>query len=170
MKTSVKNMVMMGVLAAILVVVQVGMSFLPNIELVSLLLILYGIALGRYALLPLYVFVLVEGLIYGFSLWWFNYLYVWLPLVLLAIAFRKNRSALFWALVSAVFGLCFGGLCAIPYLFIGGPGAALAYWTAGLYFDLLHCGSNFLLALLLFRPLLRLCNRLAAQWAPPRRV
>ena len=66
-----------GVLGAVLLVVQVALAPLPNIELVSLLVMLFTLALGRYVAYSLAVFVLLEGLIYGFGLWWFSYLYIW---------------------------------------------------------------------------------------------
>lgn len=151
-------------MGAILVVAQVSLSFLPNIELVSLLLIVFTLCIGRYVLAPLYVFVLVEALIYGFTMWVVNYLYVWPLLCLLVYVFRRQRSPLFWALFSGIFGLCFGALCALPYLFIGGPSSAFAYWVSGLYFDLLHCAGNFGVALLLFKPLMRLSERLLREF------
>ena len=52
-----------------------------------------------------------------------------------------------------VFGLMFGALCAIPYAVAGGLAAGIAYWVSGIPFDLLHCGGNVVLALVLFRPL-----------------
>lgn len=34
----------------------------------------------KRALIPLYVFILLDGVYRGFSFWWISYLYVWLPL------------------------------------------------------------------------------------------
>ena len=67
--------------------------------------------------------------------------------------FRKNSSVLFWSILSGFFGLAFGALCALPYLAAGGIGAAIAYWTSGLLFDVTHCVGNFVVCLVLFRPL-----------------
>ena len=71
MKT--KELVRDAFLAAILLVLQVSLSWLPNVELVSLLLILYTLVFRRHVWFILYVFVILEGLIYGFGLWWFSY-------------------------------------------------------------------------------------------------
>ena len=35
------------------------------------------------------------------------------------------------------------------------------WWVNGLFFDMLHCGGNFVIALVLFVPLRRLMKRLA---------
>ena len=47
----------------------------------------------------------------------------------------------------------FGALCGIVDIFIGGFGYAAAKWVSGIPFDLLHCGGNFVIALIIFRPL-----------------
>ena len=75
MKT--REIVTMGILSAILLAAQVSLGFLPNIELVTLLLIVYTLVLKKKVFFVIYVFVLLEGMIYGFGLWWINYLYVW---------------------------------------------------------------------------------------------
>jgi hypothetical protein len=36
----------------------------------------------------------------------------------------------------------------------------VAKWVSGIPFDLLHCGGNFVMALVLFRPLRRLMEKL----------
>ncbi|HWR23315.1 MAG TPA: hypothetical protein VN366_07535 [Feifaniaceae bacterium] len=160
---SVRGVALMGVLGALLILVQVGLAVLPNIELVSLLIILYTLIFGKRAFIPVFIFILAEGLLYGFGLWWLNYLYVWPILAAVALLFQKQRSPVFWAIVSAAYGLCFGALCAIPYLFIGGPPSAFAYWVQGIPFDVLHCVGNGIAALLLFKPLLKLFERLGAR-------
>lgn len=150
----VREIVLYGILAALLLAVQVGLAFLPNIELVTVLLIVYAKVFGKKALYPLYTFVLLEGLIYGFGIWWFSYLYVWAVLVAAAGLLKKQKSPLFWTLAAGIFGLCFGALTSIPYLFIGGLQMAWAYFINGIPFDLLHCFGNCVTTFILYRPLL----------------
>lgn len=150
-----------GLLGAILLIGQVGLSFLPNIEIVSTLVIVYALTLKRRVFPIIYVFVLLEGLVFGFGVWWVSYLYIWSVLALLALAFQKMDSALFWAVLSGAFGLSFGALCAIPYLISGGIGAAFSYWASGIPFDILHCAGNFALTLALYRPLIRTFQKMA---------
>lgn len=76
------------------------------------------------------------------------------------IFFRKNDSALFWAVIAGAHGLFFGAMTAIPYLFIGGWEAAVSYWISGIPFDLLHCAGNFVVTLILLNPLLKLTRKL----------
>ncbi len=150
----------MGLLAAILLIGQVGMAFLPNIEPVSTLIILYTLTHKKYIFYIIYVFVLLEGILYGFGIWWMSYLYIWSILALIVLALQKLDNAVLWAVVSGAFGLLFGALCAIPYLISGGIGAAFAYWSAGIPYDILHCGGNFALTLILYKPLTRLIRKL----------
>ena len=162
-RLDIYRLVLLSLLGALLFVSQVVLSWLPNIEIVSLLLIAYTRIYGLKVLYPLYIFVMMEGLFYGFGHWFLNYLYVWLPVVAVALVLRRMQSSLGWAIVSAIFGLMFGALCSILYLFMGGPSMMVAYWVAGVWFDLLHCGGNFLTALILSAPLYKLLIRLNQQ-------
>ena len=159
--TASRRVVLCAMLAAIMTALQAAMSALPNIEPVSLLILVYTLVFGRDVFYIIYTFVLLEGLLYGFHLWWMTYLYIWTlwALAVLLIGRGKNHAPLLWAAASGAFGLSFGALDALPYL-VGGPMAAFSRWLAGIPFDLLHCGGNFVLALTLKEPLYRLLVRL----------
>lgn len=163
MKSKILDITVGAMLGAVLLCVQIALSFLPNIELVSLLIILYTIVLGSRALIPIYVFVVLEGFVYGFGIWWINYLYVWAVLFAVTMLFRNVKSSIFWSVISAVYGLFFGFLCAIIYLFMGGFNAAFAYWLSGIPFDIAHCIGNFLACIILFKPLLKLLQKIRSQ-------
>lgn len=156
-----RQVVLCALLAAVMTALQAAMAPLPNIEPVSLLILVYALVFGRDVFYIVYTFVLLEGLLYGFHLWWVTYLYIWSlwALAVLLLGRGGTRSPLFWAAASGAFGLSFGALDALPYL-AGGPAAALSRWIAGIPFDLLHCAGNFCLALALERPLRRLLERL----------
>ena len=156
-----RRVVLCAMLAAVMTALQAAMSPLPNIEPVSLLILVYALVFGRDVFYIIYTFVFLEGLLYGFHLWWMTYLYIWTlwALTVLFLGRGRERSPLLWAAASGAFGLSFGALDAIPYL-AGGPAAAFSRWVAGIPFDLLHCGGNFFLALVLERPLVQLLTRL----------
>ena len=143
-----------------LLVCQIAMAPLPNIEVVSVLVMLFTIALGKYVGYTLSVFVLLEGLIYGFGLWWFSYLYIWTVLAMVTWFFRKMDSRLGWALLCGFYGLLFGTLSSIPYFVLSGFKVGIAYIAAGIPFDLIHAVSNFLLAFLLLPVLRTLLDKL----------
>jgi energy-coupling factor transport system substrate-specific component len=151
---------LMAIMGVVLAASKEALAFLPNFELVTLLLILFTLCFGRYVIGALGVFLLLEGLLYGFGLWWAMYLYVWPLLAGLAWLFRWMDRAWQWALLAGGYGLCFGSLCALAYLPLGGASMALAWAIAGLPFDFIHAGANFLLALVLYRPLRTALDRL----------
>ena len=155
-----RETVLFGVLGALMFGLQVVMGPLPNIEPVSLLVMLFAVTFGWKSLYVIYTFVVMEILFYGFSLWNLNYLYIWTILAVAAVVLRKQTSPLVWAMVSGVFGLRFGALCGIVDVFIGGVSYAAAKWVSGIPFDLLHCGGNFVIALTLFVPLRKWMDRL----------
>lgn len=160
MKSFAYEMATLGILAAVLFCAQVVLAPVPNVEVVSLLVVLYTRHYRAKALAAVYAFVLLEGLLYGFGLWFVNYLYVWTILWLLAMLLRNVKSMAGWVLLLAGFGLCFGLLCAIPYLFIGGIGMAAGYFISGIPFDILHCAGNAAVAAVLFKPLDRVFVRM----------
>lgn len=154
-RLSPRPLVVTALLAAILLLAQISLSFLPNIELVTLLLLCYTAVFPlRQVLGAVLVFDLLEGILYGFGLWWVMYLYVWPIWVILSLALRRTSSGLVRAVAAGGYGLCFGALCALPYLAFG-PGAALANWVSGIPFDIAHCAGNFLTTLLLYTPLVK---------------
>ena len=160
MKT--RDLVVIAMMAAILFVAQVALSFIPNIELVTLLIMIYTLVMGRKTIFAIYVFALLEGLFYGFGIWWIMYLYVWTILYFVVSIFGKQEGVLGWGLIGGFFGLFFGTLCSIPYFFIGGIGAGLAWWGAGLLYDVLHGVGNFVVILCLFKPIYNVIKKLYA--------
>ena len=148
-------------MAALIFSSKVALAAIPNINLNSVLIILTVVFFGWHALLTVYVYVLLEGLVFGFSIWWFGYLYVWDVLVVAAMLLRRNESPLVWAVVAAVFGLCFGPLMYLEYFAInGGWEMFFAMWVAGIPYDLTHCIGNFVFTLVLYRPLHKVMRRL----------
>ena len=155
-----KDIALIGMMSAVMITAQVVLNFLPNIEFVSLLIILYTLVFGWRALYIIYVFVAAEGLIYGFGLWFINYLYVWTVLFVLVFLLRKLNSTFLWAVISGLYGLSFGALCSIPYFITGGPASGFAYWVQGIPFDILHGAGNFIAAIVLYHPLYLLLSRI----------
>ena len=159
-KPLLREWILFGILGAMTFALKLGMAALPNIEPVSLCLLVFGVVFGYKALYPVFVYVTMEFLCFGIGIWNVYYLYVWPLLVIIAISLRSMKQPLAWALVSGVFGLLFGALCGIADAFIGGIGFAVAKWASGIPFDIAHCVGNFIIALVLFRPLRDLLEKL----------
>ena len=161
------DIALMGMMVAVIEACKFVMASLPNIELTSFWLIIFTLMIGWKIVFVVPVFILIEGLIYGFGMWWVMYLYAWPMLVLLTWIFRKQDSVWVFSILSAAFGLCFGLLCAIPYFFIGfvdggilsGLIMAFNWWIAGIPFDITHGIANFILMFLLYRPMRELMGK-----------
>ena len=167
-RAAARDAATVGLMVAVIEACKFTMQALPNIEMTSFLVILFTLCYPRLTLYAIPVFTLIEGLLYGFGLWWVMYLYAWPLLTLVTRAFARSDSAFFWAMVSGVFGLLFGLLCSVPYFFVGFVSGGFAqgftrmfsWWVAGIPFDLIHGVSNFALMLALYRPISNLLKRM----------
>ncbi|MBO6054526.1 MAG: hypothetical protein J6P31_03310 [Oscillospiraceae bacterium] len=160
-RSSARTIAICAMMAALLELGKFMLNAVANVEVVTLLILLFSRRFGWKVLPSIAVFVGLEFLFWGFGTWSFCYLYVWPLLAGIGIIFRKQNATLLWALIAGAFGLCFGALCSLTYLVIGGIHFAFTWWTAGIPYDLIHCGANFVLTLILWKPLDRLLARLA---------
>ena len=69
---SIREICLFGILAALTFAAKYVMSWLPNIEPVSLMVMLFAVTFGWKALFPIYVYVLMEILFYGLGTWNFT--------------------------------------------------------------------------------------------------
>lgn len=157
MKIKTNEICLYGILGALMFALKFVMAPLPNIEPVSLLLIAYTIVFGLNAIYPLITYVLLEILIYGFSFWSVGYFYIWLVLVIIVFIVSKtfnSRNSIMWSIISGLFGLTFGALYIPLYLVTGGLTLAITWWVSGLPYDITHGIANFILCLVLFKPII----------------
>ena len=96
--STAKIVAFIGVMAATLECAKLALSFLPNIEIVTLLTALYSYVFGIYGLIASVVFVSIEPLIYGFGTWVVSYYIYWPTVALVFMLFArikvKNRFIL----------------------------------------------------------------------------
>lgn len=157
---SIQRLVKIGLLGASLTVAKWALSFIPNTELVSLLIVLYALVFGRDTFWMILVFNLMEGLQWGFGIWWISYLYTWPILAAVTLLLKRmfKEEFLLWAVVSGVFGLLFGSFFALAYV-PADPMYALTYWIRGLPWDAWHGACNFIVMLVLGKTLYRVLLR-----------
>ena len=156
-----------GLLGGAMFAAKMAMAPWPNIEPVSLLVMLYAVCFGWQGLYAVYLYVLLEFALWGVGLWSICYLYIWPVLFCLARLLRGMDSLFGWAALSGCFGLLFGALCALVYWPVGGWAFALSWWVSGLPWDLVHGVGNFVIALVLFHPLRHLLTRLSRWYGFP---
>jgi len=151
----IRDIVLIALLSAATTAGKLALSFLPNIEIVTLFFLVFTVTLGlRRSLLISVVFVTTDILIYGFSTWVIGYYVVW-PLLafITSILAGRLKSEYGYAVIGGLFGIFYGLIFAVVESFFYGPAYGLAYWINGLTFDLVHGVSNFIIVLLLFNPL-----------------
>ena len=152
-RVTIKDITIMALMVAIIEVCKFALAHIPNVELTSFWIIMFTLYFGARIFYIIPVFILIEGAVYGIHLWWIMYLYAWPLLAIVTLLLRKMKGAWEWAMISGIFGLSFGALCAIPYIFTSGIYGAFAYWVSGIPFDLIHGIANFLIMLVLYTPL-----------------
>ena len=160
---TVYELVLFAMLGMIMFVSKWVMEFLPNIHLLGMLTMAYTLSFRAKALVPIYVYVFVNGLFAGFSTWWIPYLYIWTVLwgVTMLLPRRMPRwlCCVVYPVVCALHGLAFGVLYAPAQALMYGFTweMTVAWVVAGLGFDVVHCVGN-LLAGLLIVPTAELLN------------
>lgn len=135
---------------------KIVMEALPNIHLLGMLTVTYTIVFRKKALIPIYVYVLLNGLFAGFSAWWVPYLYIWTLLWGITMILPQNMpkaiAYVVYPIICALHGLFFGVLYApfqaLMYGFTFEQ--TLAWIAAGFAFDIIHMIGNFAVGLLIF--------------------
>jgi energy-coupling factor transport system substrate-specific component len=163
----VKRIVLISALAAAIFAAQVGLAFIPNVELVTLLFLLVALYLPIWdALAVSMVFVILEALIWGLGDWVIGYLWIWPLWMLIVILFKRINGAKpdRWAMLGGLFGLLFGFLFSLQHALIYGVSLGIAYWIQGISFDIVHGISNYILILLCLAPMHRAFSTLMRRW------
>lgn len=152
-------------LGALMFCSKLVMAALPNIHLIGMFTMTFTLVFRKKALLPLYVYVFLEGLYFGFNVWWIPYLYIWTILwavtMLLPRGMPKKTKCIVYPVVCCLHGLLFGTLFAPVYaLFMGMTFKSMLAWiAAGLPFDAVHAAGNLATGLLIL-PLSELLEKL----------
>lgn len=151
-----RDLTLVAMLSASLTAGKMALSAIPNVEVVTFLLVVFTLQFGfRRTLATSMVFVTTEILLYGFGTWLLGYYIMWPSLVGITalISSRNTLGETRWAVVSGMYGFLFGLFFAVTESLFYGPAYGLAYWLHGIPFDLVHGTSNFILMLVLFNPI-----------------
>lgn len=141
------------------------LEFLPNVHLLGALTMVYTIVYRKQALIPIYVYVFLNGLYAGFNLWWVPYCYLWAILWAVTMLLPKKMPVKLavpvYMAVCSLHGLLFGMLYA-PFqaLAFGLDLKGMIAWiVSGLPWDVVHAVGN-LVAGTLIVPLSRVLAKL----------
>lgn len=162
-----RDMLVLAMLGALMFAGKQVFEAFPNIHPIAMLLMTYTVVYRVRALIPLYIFVLLEGVWAGFNIWWFPYLYIWAILwaitMLLPKKMKPGVAMIVYPVVCALFGLCYGTLYspAQAIMFHLSFESTLKWIVMGLPWDGLHALGNLGMGLLIY-PLSRVLARLDA--------
>jgi len=150
-----------GIMAATLECGKLALSFLPNVEVVTLLLALYSYTFGWLGVAAALVFVAIEPLIYGFGSWVISYFIYWplVALLFMLLGRRGVKSRLALTSAAVLLTVFFGVLTSLVEIglfsgFFDNFFSRFAiYYARGVVFYAVQTACNAVLFPLLFRPL-----------------
>ena len=164
-KNTIRDIIIFSMLGVIMFISKLIMEFLPNIHAVAMFIAVFTLVYRWKALIPIYVYVFLVGLVNGFGTWWYPYIYIWAILWAFIMLIPKRLSIKKKVVISAI--LC--GLHGIMYGILYAPFQALAFglnfegmiaWiVAGFPFDIVHMCGNIAMSVLIL-PLYKLINKL----------
>ncbi len=160
-----RQLTIFALLGAVMFCSKVLMEWAPNIHLLGMLTMAYTLTYRKKALIPIYVYVLLQGAFAGFALWWIPYTYIWTILWGITMILPKNMPAKIavpvYMGVCALHGLCFGTLYAPAQAIMYGLSwkGMIAWIVAGLPFDAIHAAGNLVVGALIL-PLSRTLTKL----------
>ena len=134
---------------------KVIMEILPNVHLLGVFVVAITVAYRKKALYPIYIYVFLNGLFSGFSMWWIPYLYIWTLLWGAVMLLPKNiptkARPIIYMSVCALHGFLFGTLYAPAQAIMFGLDfkATVAWIAAGLPWEFVHGVSNFFCGILI---------------------
>ncbi len=153
-----KTVAFVGIMAAIIECGKLSLAFLPNIEVASLFVALFGYLFGWYGVAAAVVFVCIEPLIWGFGSWIVTYVIYWPTLAILFMMLGKMSVKNRYVITAIAFGstFLFGVLSALvdTAFLLGVNGRFLAnfflYYFRGIIFYTIHLACNVVSFILLF--------------------
>lgn len=160
-----QELVIFALLGALMYCSKIIMEWAPNIHLLGMFTMTYTLVYRAKGLIPIYVYVFLNGLFSGFAVWWIPYLYLWAILwgvtMLLPKKMPDKIAAFVYPVVCGLHGLAFGTLYAPAQALLFGFSfkQTIAWIVSGFPFDVIHGVSN-LCAGLLILPLTKLLRKL----------
>lgn len=155
MKLTARETAIFAMLGALMYASKMIMEVAPNIHLIGVFVIAITVVYRKKALYPIYIFVLLTGLLNGFSAWWVPYIYIWTVLwavtMMLPKQMPKKARPFVYMIVCAMHGFCYGLLYAPAQAIMFGLNVeGMVSWIiAGLPFDMIHGVSNFFCGMLI---------------------
>ena len=161
-----QSLAYIALFAATLTGGKLALSAVPNIEIVTILILAYGSVFGVFYVLPAtLIFCAVETMIYGFGTWVVSYFIYWPALGVLAAVLR--------ALILGVAATAFFGVLTtsvdVVFVCINQKTASVffkyfaAKYMLGIWFYVAHIASSVVSTLVLYSPLCRILSKIKSK-------
>ncbi len=153
-KKQIFEMCIFAMLGSLMFCSKIIMEIFPNIHLLGMFVMVSAVVFGVRGLIPVYIYVFMNGVYAGFNIWWIPYLYIWTILWGITMLLPKKMSpkacAVVYPLVCALHGLFFGLLYSPAEAILFGLNfkQTIAWVIAGIPYDLLHMAGNFVAGIL----------------------
>lgn len=166
MTLKLKDIVLLSLMGALMTLGDFLFDFLPNVHLVGVFIAVTTVVYRKWALLSVYIYVFIQGLVGGFALWWIPYLYIWdflwLFIMLIPQSLPEKVKNILYIAACALHGYLFGTLYAPAQvlLFCGGNFKTMIPWIiSGLPYDVIHGTSNLILGAAFIYPAVKILRR-----------
>ena len=159
-----KEIALLGMMTATLVVAKFAFQIIPNLELVTFLIIIFAYNFGYKVIFATFAFTFLQIFQWGFNTWVAMYIYIWPLLVIIVCLMRKWADICFFTFLTIIWGFCFGAMCSVVYVFIGGINYAISWWITGITYDLMHGVFNGVVMLVLYYPVNNAVKIVAKQY------
>ena len=146
--------ILLTIFGVLMFTTKIVMAVLPNVHLIGMFIMVFTITFRSKALIPIYIYVLLEGVVYGFGMWWMSYLYVWAILWAITMLLPRRMphavAGVVYPVICSLHGLAFGALCApVQAIMLKFKFGQMLTWIAmGFPFDVTHAIGNFCFGLL----------------------
>ena len=170
-----KDIVLTALAAALLSAGKQALAAIPNIEVVTLFIMLYAACLKPYiSFIATAIFIVIECFIWGINTWVFAYLIHWNLLALFAfllVRVFKVRNRFIYLVFTIVMTALFGVLTSLIDALVGWAKTGLSFFTLftaiyvrGIYFYIVHVVGNAAINLVLFAPMRTLLDKLMIKY------
>lgn len=156
-----------AMMSAVLIAGKQALASIPNIECVTLFLVVFTLVFGlKETLLATICYCLVDTMIWGFNVWVISYFTYWPMLVVLVSLIRKAKLAPLWGWLIAIVCTVFYGVYTTMWeaVFFGGDQFFKYFvvrYISGISFYAAHIASTVGLCGVAVFPLTRILKRFA---------
>lgn len=164
---SAHHLTILGLMIAVTQTSRLFFSFIPNVQPVTVILILLTITFGTVdALIVGIGSVFLSNITLGMGPWTFAQIISFSIIILFTKIFslcisKVKKPVFFWILFTGMAGILYGIVISIVQAPIYGMTvpSLLGYWLAGVWFDVYHAIGNVVFFLLLYPTLVPLLNK-----------